>query len=69
MDYEEEGKAIFQSAKTANLVNTLETNFETYVKLFKVMNRLRFKKYMSLIEEGFNNDQALDIVIKTKLLD
>lgn len=69
MNYEEEGKAIFQSAKTANFVNTLETNFETYVKLFKVMNRLRFKKYMSLIEEGFNKDEALNIVIKTKLLE
>ena len=69
MNYEEEGKAIFQSAKTANFVNTLETNFETYVRLFKIMNKLRFKKYMSLIEEGFNKDQALDIVTKTKLLD
>ena len=69
MDYEEEGKALFQSAKTANFVNTLETNFETYVRLFKIMNKLRFKKYMSLIEEGFNKDQALDIVTKTKLLE
>ena len=69
MDYEEEGKALFQSAKTANFVNTLETNFETYVRLFKIMNKLRFKKYMSLIEEGFNKDQALDIVTKTNLFE
>ena len=69
MDYEEEGKAIFQSAKTANFVNTLETNFDTYLRLFKIMNKLRFKKYMSLIEEGFDKDQALNIVTKTKLLD
>ena len=67
MTIEDEGTELWQSTEFANAVNTLYANKIAYIKQIKLYAELRAEKYKALLEVGFDEAQALQIVINTNI--
>ncbi len=64
---EKEGQDIFNQAVFSNNIDSLTENQSAYIKHIKLCSALRMVKYNSLVQEGFDKTQALEIVIKTNV--
>ena len=63
-----DGVQAFENAEFSNTVNQMLEQEKAYIKQIKLFARLRAKKYVALIEEGFSSEQAIYIIEKTPLL-
>ena len=66
-DLQQDGENLFQSTVFANSIEMMKQNFTSYIQQIMLYNKLRKIKYDSLIEEGFTEAQAMEIIVKVNL--
>ena len=66
-DLQKDGEDIFQSTVHANAIEMMKQNFTSYVQQIIIYNKLRKVKYQSLLDEGFKEDLAKEIILKVDL--
>ena len=64
---QQDGENLFQSTIFANSIEMMKQNFTSYIQQMILYNKLRKVKYDSLIDEGFTEAQAMEIIIKVNL--
>jgi hypothetical protein len=68
-DVQKEGEELWKSANFANALNTLLQNKLEHIRMIQTFAQLRFAKYEALVDAGFTKEQALMIVIQTKVME
>jgi hypothetical protein len=68
-DVEKEGEELWRSANYANALNTLLQNKLEHIRMIQTFAQLRFAKYEALVDAGFTKEQALMIVVQTKVME
>jgi hypothetical protein len=68
-DVQKEGEELWKSANFANALNTLLQNKLEHIRMIQTFAQLRFAKYEALVDAGFTKEQALMIVVQTKVME
>lgn len=66
---QKEGEELWKSANYANALNSLLQNKLEHIRMIQTFAQLRFAKYEALVDAGFTKEQAIMIVIQTKVME
>jgi hypothetical protein len=67
-DIDKDGERIWNKTEFANNVQTVLENKESHIKMIRVFAELRYEKYTALVDAGFSEKQALEIIIGTGVM-
>jgi len=67
-EIDKDGENLFKSAEFANSIRGLIEQKQQYIEIVRVYAELRAEKYNALLENRFNDAQALHIATNTPIL-